>query len=131
MMELLKEAQSTQICADVKQIFADKSAQIVFLLFIFFCGCARVGDYVGTTHGYLTLGMKQKFGGGGEKKNYYALDEMTIISPGALKPDVREKLGLPDKIESNIEGYEIWIYNNRKIKLFFENEKFREWAYAD
>jgi hypothetical protein len=96
---------------------------------IFLPGCTRVGDYVGASHGYVTLGMKQKFGNGGEKKNYYALDEMTIIAPGDFKPDVREKLGLPDKVESNIEGYEIWIYGDRNIKLFFEKEKFKEWAY--
>jgi hypothetical protein len=101
------------------------------ILLLVLTGCTRVGDYVGASHGYVTLGMKQKFGDGGEKKNYYALDEMTIIAPGALKPDVREKLGLPDKVESNIEGYEIWIYESRNIKLFFEKEKFKEWVYTD
>lgn len=102
---------------------------IALLLLIHFSGCSSVDDYVGVTHGYLTVGMKQKFGDGGEKKNFYALDDMTIIAPGELKQTVWEKIGLPDKVESNNEGYEIWIYEERKIKLFFEKEKFREWAY--
>lgn len=101
----------------------------VALLFIFFCGCNDVGDYVGATHGYLTLGMKQKFGEGGEKKRFYTLDNTTVIAPGELKQAVCEKIGLPDKVQSNNEGYEIWIYEERNIKLFFEKEKFREWAY--
>ncbi len=101
----------------------------VAFLFIFFCGCSDVGDYVGVTHGYLTLGMKQKFGDGGEKKKIYALDDTTVIAPGEFKQAIREKIGLPDKVQSNNEGYEIWIYEERNIKLFFEKEKFREWAY--
>jgi len=103
---------------------------LVFSL-IFLSGCAHVGDYVGTTHGYLTVGRKLKFGDGGEKKNYYILDDITVIAPGELKQAVREKIGLPDKVESNNEGYEIWVYEDRNIKLFFEKEKFREWVYAD
>jgi len=99
------------------------------LLFIFLCGCADAGDYVGVTHGYLTLGMNQKLGSGGEKKKFYALSETTVIAPGELKQTVRDKIGLPDKVQSNNEGYEIWIYEERNIKLFFEKEKFREWAY--
>ncbi|MFA5007690.1 MAG: hypothetical protein WC546_00500 [Candidatus Omnitrophota bacterium] len=101
----------------------------ILMLIFCFCSCAGAGDYVGATHGYLTVGMKRKFGDGGEKKNFYALDNTTVIAPGELKQTVREKIGLPDKIQSNNEGYEVWIYDSRNIKLFFEEEKFREWAY--
>ncbi len=99
------------------------------LLFCNFCGCARAGNFVGATHGYVTVGMKQKFGSGGEKESCYAIDNMTVIAPGELKRSVKEKIGSPDKVESTVEGYEVWIYKERNIKLFFEKEKFREWVY--
>lgn len=109
-----------------------KECEIVLMSLLMcgiFSGCTNVADHAGTTHGYLTVGMNQHFGDGGEKKDYYTLDEMTLIVPGDLKPSVREKLGLPDEVKSNNEGYEIWIYKDRNIELFFEDEKFREWAY--
>jgi hypothetical protein len=112
-----------------KLAFKYKFFLTVFLLFFCLCGCNDAGDYVGVTHGYLTLGMKQKFGEGGEKKKFYALSDTTVIAPGELKQAVCDKIGLPDKVQSNNEGYEIWIYEKRNIKLFFEKEKFREWAY--
>lgn len=102
---------------------------LILLLPVLSYGCAHAGDYVGATHGYVTLGMKQGFGEGGDKKKYYIIDEMTIISPGDPKPSVKDKLGLPDEIKTNIEGYEIWTYKNRNIKFFFEKERFREWVY--
>lgn len=111
----------------MQSITVNKYKILLFLLF--FCGCAKADNYVGATHGYFTVGMKQGFGEGGEKKKFYALDDMDLIIPGALKQSVRNKIGLPDKIEMNNEGYEIWIYEERNIKLFFEGEKFKEWAY--
>lgn len=107
----------------------EHKAFAIFLLLVFLCNCAGAGDYVGTTHGYLTLGMKQKFGEGGEKKKFYPFNDTNAIEPGEPKQAVKNKIGLPDKIETNNEGYEIWTYKERNVKLFFEKEKFREWAY--
>ncbi|MDP2922318.1 MAG: hypothetical protein Q8O30_01160 [Candidatus Omnitrophota bacterium] len=90
-------------------------------------GCAQAKDYVGFHHGYLNVGMKQSFGQGGSKKNYYNVDKDTVITIGENKDDIIVDIGYPDKRERSLEGYEVWIYSEKKLKLFFDKKHLREW----
>ncbi|MEI8350604.1 MAG: hypothetical protein WCI77_10695 [Candidatus Omnitrophota bacterium] len=100
----------------------------VALLLLFLFGCARAGDYAGVNHGYMTVGIKQRFGEGADNRKYYVTKEGIELLPGAGKDTIRQHIGAPDKIQRNNEGYEVWTYNERKLKLYFDKERFREWA---
>jgi hypothetical protein len=91
-------------------------------------GCAQAKDYVGVHHGSLTVGMKQGFGQGGEKKNYYVVDKDSVVAIGDSKEAIIRTLSYPDKIERSIDGYEVWIYNGKKIKLFLDKEYLKGWS---
>lgn len=90
-------------------------------------GCAQAKDYVGVRHGNFTVGMKQRFGQGGEKKNYYAVDEDNVVAVGDNKEAIIRNLGYPDKVERSIDGYEVWVYDKEKVKLFLDKECLKEW----
>jgi hypothetical protein len=90
-------------------------------------GCAQAKDYVGVHHGSLTVGMKQRFGQGGNKKNYYVVDKDSVVAVGDNKEAIARNLGYPDKVERSIDGYEVWVYKERKVKLFLDKEYLKEW----
>lgn len=107
-----------------------------FLLsIIFVTGCAQVKagysqarDYVGVHHGKVNVGLRQNFGQGLDKKNYYVINKDNIIAVGDSKEEVIKNAGYADKIERSIDGYEVWVYNQKKIKLFFDKEHLKEWS---
>jgi mannitol-1-phosphate/altronate dehydrogenase len=54
-------------------------------------------------------------------------DGMAIIK-GDSKDEIISKLGYADKKEVTIEGYECWIYEKTRLKLFFKGDHLREWV---
>jgi hypothetical protein len=90
-------------------------------------GCAQAKNYVGVSHGHLNVGMKQHFGQGANKKNFYNIDKDTVIAVGDSKESVILSIGYPDKCERSLEGYEVWVYNAKRLKLFFDKEYLKEW----
>lgn len=110
-----------------KNILKRNCLNKTLFILIFLLSCARAGEYAGVNHGYVTVGLKQRFGSGADKKKYHLTKEGAELIPGASKEIVRREIGAPDKIQSNNEGYEVWIYNERKLKLYFDKERLSEW----
>ncbi|MBU2103025.1 MAG: hypothetical protein ABH865_08495 [Candidatus Omnitrophota bacterium] len=86
-----------------------------------------MGDYVGVRHGYVTGGIKQRFGVGADKKNYLVTDGDVVLIVNDTKKAVQAKLGLPDVMSKNIDGYDCWEYRERKLKLYFNEDSLRSW----
>jgi len=100
---------------------------LVLFIFIFSSACIQMRDYVGTKDGAVGLDLKKGFGQGEVKKDYYVVSEGIGIVIGDTRDEVIAKMGIPDKVDSTLEGYESWIYNTRKIKLLFENDRLDDW----
>ena len=90
----------------------------LFLLFL--TSCIQMRDYTGIKEGAFGLDIQKGFGSGTEKKDYYVVKDGEGIIVGDKKREVVNKIGLPDKIESTIEGYENWTYEERKMKFLFK-----------
>ncbi|MBD3263523.1 MAG: hypothetical protein GF375_00290 [Candidatus Omnitrophica bacterium] len=101
---------------------------VVILVFTLqFLGCASMRDYVGVKEGAVGLDLKKGFGEGREKKDYYLTSEGEAITVGDTKNEVISFIGLPDAIDTTLEGYESWIYDSRALKILFYNSKVRDW----
>ncbi len=96
---------------------------------IVFSGCVKLRDYTGIREGAFGLDIKKGFGEGGEKKDYCVFEDGADLVIGDKKSEVTLKIGLPDKVESTLEGYESWLYESRKIKLYFKGERLEGWNF--
>jgi hypothetical protein len=86
----------------------------------FLSGCADLNRYVAADRGFVSLRAKQEFGLGQERNNYYVIEGVGTIHLGDTKNAVSTLLGRPDNITSSFEGYEIWTYELKKIKIYFD-----------
>jgi len=100
---------------------------LVLFIFIFSSSCIQMRDYVGTREGAVGLDLKKGIGPGEIKKDYYVVSEGTGIVVGDTRDEVITKMGIPDEVESTLEGYESWIYNERKVRLLFDDDRLDDW----
>ena len=104
-----------------------KTAALIFLVCFILAGCVQMRDYTGVRDGFFGLDVKKGFGEGAEEKDYYRVSADTAVIVRETKNQVKTKLGLPDSIGRNLEGYECWVYEKHKLKLFFEGDYLKEW----
>lgn len=106
------------------------SSKIIFTVLtavVLISGCVQMRDYTGTRDGAAGLDVENRFGPGDAKKDYYVVKDGEGIVIGDSKDEVIAMLGLPDEVKTTLEGYEYWIYAQRNLKLFFSQDRFREW----
>lgn len=89
--------------------------------------CVQMRDYTGTKEGAFGIDIKQGIGKGSIKKDYYLTDKNEVIIEGYSKKEVRASLGYPDKITTNLEGNNVWIYEDKKIEIIFDSERVNDW----
>lgn len=89
--------------------------------------CVQMRDYTGTKEGAFGIDIKQGIGEGKIKKDYYLSDKNEVIIEGYSKKEVRASLGYPDKITTNLEGNEVWIYQDKKLEIIFYEKKVNDW----
>ena len=100
---------------------------VVLTVVVLISGCVQMRDYTGTREGAAGLDVKNRFGAGLEKKDYYVVKDGDGIVIGDNKDEVIAMLGLPDQVNTTLEGYEYWTYDKRSLKLFFSQDRLREW----
>ncbi|MFA7676776.1 MAG: hypothetical protein WCY34_01245 [Candidatus Omnitrophota bacterium] len=101
----------------------------VFLMVIIFAlsGCVQMRDCTGTREGAFGLDIKTGFDEGADKKDYHIVDEDTILIIGDTKNEIISKVGLPDRVHTTLEGYEIWIYEDERVELLFKENNVKSW----
>lgn len=98
----------------------------ITMLFLF-SACVQMRDYTGIRNGSFGIDIQKGFGEGKEKKDYYITEDGVSFVVHDKKSEIVSKLGFPDEREVTLEGYECWIYKNRKLKLFFQDDYLKEW----
>ncbi|MDD3296375.1 MAG: hypothetical protein PHU64_03340 [Candidatus Omnitrophica bacterium] len=101
----------------------------IFLIpiILVFSGCVQMRDYTGTREGAFGLDIKTGFDKGADKKDYHIVDEDTALIIGDTKKEIVAKVGLPDKVHTTLEGYEIWIYEDEGVELLFKENDVKSW----
>lgn len=100
------------------------------LVTVLFCtyGCVQVRDYTGTRDGSFVVGLNKGFDQGVESKSYYVFGEDKAIIAGDTKKDVIFKIGLPTETNAELDGYQRWVYEDKRIDLFFSGNRLRGWS---
>ena len=96
-------------------------------LVVIFSSCVQMRDYTGTRDGAFGLEKTKRFGKGDASKDYYVVSGGEGLVKNDTKDEVFIKMGTPDKIETSVEGYELWFYEARKVKLVFESDSLLKW----
>ncbi|MDD5070019.1 MAG: hypothetical protein PHV17_04760 [Candidatus Omnitrophica bacterium] len=97
-------------------------------LAMIFSSCVQLRDYTGARDGAFGLERTKRIGKGVASKDYYVVSGGEGIVKNDTKDEVFTKMGTPDKIETSVEGYELWFYEERKVKLTFENDALLKWT---
>jgi len=107
-----------------------KSFVLYFLVLVLFSiyGCVQMRDYTGTRNGAFCFDVNKGFDQGVDKKDYYVISEDIALIIGDTKNDIVFKVGLPAKIKIELDGYENWMYEDKKIDLFFVGNRLRGWS---
>ncbi|MCF7916538.1 MAG: hypothetical protein K9L61_02025 [Candidatus Omnitrophica bacterium] len=100
----------------------------VMILTVALSACVQLRDYTGTKEGAFGLDIKQGIGEGTMKKDYYLTDGNEVIIEGYSKKEVRASLGYPDKISTNLEGNEVWTYQDKKLEIIFDEKRVNDWS---
>lgn len=100
---------------------------LVLVLFSTY-GCVQMRDYTGAKDGNFVVGLKSGFDRGVDKKSYYIVGEDIALIIGDTKNDIVFKMGLPAKTKIELDGYENWMYEDKKIDLFFSGNRLRGWS---
>ena len=100
----------------------------LFLVLFSAYGCVQMRDYTGTRDGDFVVGMQNGFDQGVDKKSYRVIGENITLIIGDTKNDIVFKIGLPTKTKLELDGYENWMYDDRKIDLFFSGNRLRGWS---
>ena len=85
-------------------------------------------DYTGTRDGNFVVGVHSGFDQGVDKKSYCVVGEDITLIIGDTKNDITFKIGLPTKTKIELDGYENWMYEDRKIDLFFSGNRLKSWS---
>lgn len=107
----------------------NKITFVALFILIFTMGCVQMRDYTGIREGAFGLDIKKGFDEGGDKKDYCVVGEGIAFVIGDSKNEVIAGIGLPDKVETTLAGHESWIYEDRKINLFFKEDRFDGWNF--
>ena len=103
----------------------------LFILVLFFAyGCVQMRDYTGTRDGNFVVGVRNGFDQGVDKKSYCIVGEDIVLIIGDTKDDIIFKIGLPTRTKIELDGYENWMYEERKIDLLFSGKRLRGWSYS-
>jgi len=107
-----------------------RSFMLCFLVLILVSiyGCVQMRDYTGVRDGSFGLDVNKGFDQGVDKKDYYMISENLALINGDTKDDVIFKIGLPTETRIELDGYENWRYQDRKIDLFFKADRLRGWS---
>jgi len=100
----------------------------LILILVSIYGCVQMRDYTGVRDGSFGLDINKGFDQGVDKKDYYIISEDVALIIGDTKNDVIFKIGLPTKTAIELDGYEKWIYEDKKIDLFFKADRLRSWS---
>ncbi|UCC95973.1 MAG: hypothetical protein JSW40_04285 [Candidatus Omnitrophota bacterium] len=101
---------------------------ILFILVILsLSACVEMRDYVGAREGFFGLDVKTRFGEGAERKDYYVTEDGVGIVQHDSKNEIISKMGSPDSIETTLEGYECWIYEEDRLQLIFKGDYLHDW----
>jgi hypothetical protein len=98
---------------------------ILFLLTI--SGCVEMRDWTGKKNGGVVAYSKHEFGAGEKIHDYYRIDENNYVIVNDTKNEIKQKLGLPAKIEPTCDGREAWYYPEKKVKLLFNGDYLAHW----
>lgn len=107
---------------DIKNFF------LCLLILAFTLGCVQMRDYTGTRDGSFGLDVNKGFDQGVDKKDYYLISEDVAIIARDTKDEVVFKIGLPTRVETDLDGYECWVYEDKKIDLFFGDNRLSSWS---
>ncbi len=91
-------------------------------------GCVQMRDYTGVRDGSFGLDINKGFDQGVDRKDYYMISEDVALIVSDTKNDVIFKIGLPAKTNIELDGYESWSYEDRRIDLFFKGDRLRSWS---
>ena len=107
-----------------------KSFTLYLLILVLFStyGCVQMRDYTGVRDGTFGLDVNKGFDQGVDKKSYCIIDEDIALIVGDTKNDIVFKIGLPTKVETGLDGYENWMYEEKKIDLFFSGKRLKGWS---
>lgn len=94
---------------------------LLFVILIASVGCTSLRGYVSGERGFLSARVKQAWGEGEAVHEYYITREKYIVNVGDSNERIHDLLGFPDAMEQTLEGYEIWFYKNRNLKLYFDD----------
>ena len=97
------------------------------ILLVSATGCVQMRDYTGVREGAFGLDIKKGIGEGELKKDYYVVKDGVGLFMGDSKGEVINIIGLPNDVDTTFEGYERWIYEERKVKLIFKDDKLYGW----
>ncbi len=100
---------------------------LILVLFSVY-GCVQMRDYTGTRDGNFVVGVRNGFDQGVDKKSYCLVGEDIVLIIGDTKNDVIFKIGLPTKTKIELDGYENWMYEEKRIDLFFRGKRLRGWS---
>jgi hypothetical protein len=84
-------------------------------------------DCTGARRGAFCLLRDNKFGEGGEGKDYHIISDEIYLSRGDTQNEIIAKIGLPDSQEATKDGYEIWRYKSHSLELYFESGRLKFW----
>jgi hypothetical protein len=84
------------------------------------CGCVFLRGYVSGEEGAISVRAKKAFGQGNQIKEFYITKEGEIINLFDTKDRVKNILGVPSQKEYSLEGYTIWIYKEKQLKIYFD-----------
>lgn len=112
-------------CQGRKRLF------LVFAFFSFsvcFLGCVKMRDYTYKDDRSFGIRVKQEMGEGYEEsRDYYAADDGVYFVVRDTKDEIVKKMGSPDAREKTVEGYDCWVYENRKLMLYFDGDYLERW----
>ncbi|MBU1122577.1 MAG: hypothetical protein ABIH71_03245 [Candidatus Omnitrophota bacterium] len=98
------------------------------LCFVGSVGCVKMRDYTYRENGSCGLRVKQEMGEGyQEGRDYYSANDGLYFIVRDTKDEIVKKMGLPDKREKTVEGYDCWVYKSRKLMLFFKDDYLESW----
>lgn len=104
---------------------------IIVLLLAFNFGCVQMRDYTSSRNGAFMVDTQTGFDSGVDSKDYYLIGDRTALIIGDSKKDVIFKMGLPNEIKTALSGDQIWLYESKKIDLFFRDNRLKNWSFSE
>ncbi|MCF7871122.1 MAG: hypothetical protein K9L77_04360 [Candidatus Omnitrophica bacterium] len=100
---------------------------LISFLTLFLSSCVCLRDYTGAKEGAFGLEITQQMGEGAEQKDYYVTGNNEVVVQGYNKKEIVASLGYPDKVDINLEGDEVWRYEDEQIEILIYEGKVKSW----